>query len=59
MTKNLLLKANLDQRKVDPGVATAAVMTADLRRQSPWQKAVMNSSGGYLYPSWQLRESNA
>lgn len=29
--KKLLLKPNLDQRKVDQGVTTAAVMTADFR----------------------------
>lgn len=61
ITTKLLLKANLDQRKVDQGVMTAAVMTADLRRRSPQQKAVMNSSGGSLFiplGNWQNQMRN-
>jgi len=43
LRQKLLLKANLDHRKVDRGMITAALMTAQ-----PLADAMTNSSGSYL-----------
>lgn len=43
LRQKLLLKANLDHRKVDQGMITAALMTAQ-----PLADAMTNSSGSYL-----------